>query len=356
MFRSLRNLLPVLAIVALAMPARAQFVVQQGTTYTLTLPDLIASSDHISGLTAQTGTAYLTRVTGSSGAVTKAASTNNITEIDSVNAPGQYTLTLSSTETAALGWIKGYYKSASSDPVSFTVRVVAFNPDDATALGLSRLDASVSSRSTYAGADTSGTTTLLSRIPGTVQPQTGDSYARLGAPAGASIAADIAGVAGSVWGVGSRTLTAFGFTPTVAVGSYASGQDPGTMVWEALTASHQTNGTFGKYVSSITGGGGGTDPLTNPLSGYTTPGTGGYALAKLNGLTITSGAVNLNLAQALDPTNLGDTVGGGLIGARGQAFGKWVISGSTLTMYAADGTTVLRTFTISPTPSAASRQ
>jgi hypothetical protein len=45
------------------------------------------------------------------------------------------------------------------------------------------LNATVSSRSTYAGADTSGTTTLLGRIPGTVQPQTGDAYARIGAPA-----------------------------------------------------------------------------------------------------------------------------------------------------------------------------
>jgi hypothetical protein len=40
-------------------------------------------------------------------------------------------------------------------------------------------------------ADSSGTTTLLARIPGTVQPQTGDAFARLGAPSGASIAADI---------------------------------------------------------------------------------------------------------------------------------------------------------------------
>lgn len=36
--------------------------------------------------------------------------------------------------------------------------------------------------------------TLKTRIPGTVQPQTGDSYARLGAPAGVSISADIAAV------------------------------------------------------------------------------------------------------------------------------------------------------------------
>lgn len=36
-----------------------------------------------------------------------------------------------------------------------------------------------------------GVTTLLARVPGTVQPQTGDSYGRLGAPAGASVSADI---------------------------------------------------------------------------------------------------------------------------------------------------------------------
>lgn len=45
---------------------------------------------------------------------------------------------------------------------------------------------------TNAPTDTSGTTTLLSRIPGTVAAQSGDAYARLGAPAGASISADIA--------------------------------------------------------------------------------------------------------------------------------------------------------------------
>lgn len=52
---------------------------------------------------------------------------------------------------------------------------------------------------TVAGVDQTGdgyagTATLLSRVPGTVEPQTGDSYARLGAPAGASVSADIAAV------------------------------------------------------------------------------------------------------------------------------------------------------------------
>jgi hypothetical protein len=51
--------------------------------------------------------------------------------------------------------------------------------------------------SSYAGADTAGTTTLLARILGTLdtgthKPQSGDAYARIGAPIGASIAADVA--------------------------------------------------------------------------------------------------------------------------------------------------------------------
>ncbi len=61
------------------------------------------------------------------------------------------------------------------------------------------INATISSRSTYAGGDTAGTTTLLSRIVGTLatgthEPQTGDSFARLGAPAGASVSADVAAV------------------------------------------------------------------------------------------------------------------------------------------------------------------
>lgn len=72
----------------------------------------------------------------------------------------------------------------------------ADSPNAVTAQGTiaTNLDAKVSTRSTYAGTDTPGTTTLLTRIPGTIQPQTGDAYARLGAPAGVSVSADIAAV------------------------------------------------------------------------------------------------------------------------------------------------------------------
>lgn len=57
----------------------------------------------------------------------------------------------------------------------------------------------VSDLNDAAGGDTSGTTTLLTRVIGTLaagthNPQTGDAYARLGTPSGVSISADIADV------------------------------------------------------------------------------------------------------------------------------------------------------------------
>lgn len=73
-------------------------------------------------------------------------------------------------------------------PVLIEIELDAVNYQDATGFGLSRLDAAISTRSTYAGGDTVGTTTLLTRVPGVVQPQTGDAFARLGA-AGAGLTA-----------------------------------------------------------------------------------------------------------------------------------------------------------------------
>jgi hypothetical protein len=72
--------------------------------------------------------------------------------------------------------------------VLIEIELDAVNYQDATGFGLSRLDVAVSTRSTYAGGDTAGTATLLGRIPGTVQPQTGDAYARIGS-AGAGLTA-----------------------------------------------------------------------------------------------------------------------------------------------------------------------
>lgn len=56
--------------------------------------------------------------------------------------------------------------------------------------------------------------------------------------------------------------------------------------------------------------------------------------------------MKLDLTQAIPTSNMAQTVGDALNAARAQAFGKWVLSGTSLTLYAADGTTVVRTFTL----------
>jgi hypothetical protein len=60
--------------------------------------------------------------------------------------------------------------------------------------------------------------------------------------------------------------------------------------------------------------------------------------------TDSQGRVLLNLTQTVPATNTAQTVGDALNAARAQGFGKWVLSGTSLTLFAADGTTVVRTF------------
>jgi hypothetical protein len=144
------------------------------------------------------------------------------------------------------------------------------------------IDAAVSSRSTYAGGDTSGTTTLLSRIAsalsitggkvdvndktgfslsaGGVQAiwdalssalttvgsigkrlvdfVTGDSYGRLGAPAGASVSADVAAVKSDTAAVKTQT-DKLAFTVPNQV-------DSNVLDWKSATAPAMTGDAFAR--------------------------------------------------------------------------------------------------------------
>lgn len=365
---SLRTLFAGLFLLLIAFGAGAQTYLLQQSAGAYVYIRLVANTDHTSGLTGQTGTGYLSRLDVSAGTVTKAATTNNISEVDSANSPGLYKLQLTSTETGTAGFGDVYYKSANSDPANTHFQIIPGNPFDGTRFGLTALPnaaaaasgglptvdannavkvqsgtganqislssglvtvgtnndktgytaSTVSDKTGYslsatqtfnltgsitgslsgsvgsvtaAPSDSSGVTTLLTRIPGTVQPQTGDSYALLGTPAGASVSADVA-----------ANLTAINT--------------------RAATSALPTN---------------------------------------FSALSITAGGlVAINLAQALgaspwDTTTIGDSFKAGWT----QGVGKWVISATahTLTLYAPDGTTVLKSFAILPVPTVnASRQ
>jgi hypothetical protein len=130
--------------------------------------------------------------------------------------------------------------------------VAAIKADASLSTMISRIDAAISSRSTYAGGDTSGTTTLLSRVVGTIasgthNPQSGDAFARLGAPSGASVSADVASVKSDTNTLLSRVTT------TVAT------------LWANLTAMITGSGASAKFTVTALenapagGGGGGGD-------------------------------------------------------------------------------------------------
>lgn len=143
-----------------------------------------------------------------------------------------------------------------------------------------------------APADPSGVTTLLSRV---------------GAPAGASIAADVAavktdtgglrtdyttaragyldtlnGLVAAIWAAATRTLTAFGFSVGVTGDLSATMKTSvETAVWDATAASHNTAGTTGAKLNSAASAG---DPWATALPGAYAAGTAGQILGALSGL------------------------------------------------------------------------
>ena len=162
---------------------------QSSTSYPVTFL-MVDSSDHITGKTGLTPTVTVSKNGSAFGSPSGAVS-----EIGS----GWYALAGNATDRATLGDLLIHATATGADPVDDRYCIVPWDPFNATSLGLSNLDAAVSTRSTYAGGDTSGVTTLLARIIGTLAtgthtPQTGDAFARLGAPAGASVSADVAAI------------------------------------------------------------------------------------------------------------------------------------------------------------------
>jgi hypothetical protein len=63
-------------------------------------------------------------------------------------------------------------------------------------------------------------------------------------------------------------------------------------------------------------------------------------------MTINLSSVNINMTQPVPTSNTAQTVGDALNAARAQGFGKWTINGNTLSLYAPDGSTIIKSFTL----------
>ena len=162
----------------------------------------VDATDGISPEPGLTGAGRLSKA----GAAT-AASTNNITEVDATNMPGRYYIELTVTEVNTLGIVEFRFKTAACAEVVARGLVVAFDPFTATDLGITRLDAAVSSRSSHSAADVwaVGTRTLTS----------------------------FGTLVSDIWASASRTLTAFGFSVTVGTNNDKTGY--------AITAAEHNN-------------------------------------------------------------------------------------------------------------------
>jgi hypothetical protein len=277
---------------------------------------MISSTDHVSGVTGLSPTVTISKNGGAF-----AAPAGAVTEVGL----GWYKVAGNATDSNTLGPLLLHATGTGADPCDERFDVVAFDPQSATSLGLTNLDATVSSRSTYAGADTGGTTTLLSRITGSLAPTTGDAYARIGLN-GAGLTAigdtrlanlDATVSSRSTYGGGDTsgtttllarlTATRAGLldnldaaistrstfaggavasvTAAVTVGGYSAGQDPATLVLDATASSHNTSLTIGNKINSAASAG---DPWATSLPGAYASGTAGYIVGTNLNATVSS--------------------------------------------------------------------
>ncbi len=187
------------------------------------------SSDHISGKTGLSPTVKIGK-NGGAGAAPSGA----VSEIDSTNLPGWYKVAGNATDSNTLGPLQLHATAFGADPCDKEFCVVAFDPDDAAALGLSRVDVAVSTR-------------LAPTTPGRT----------LGVSAGGQVGPDWANVGNPTTSVnlsGTTVGTATTLTTNNDKTGYrlsATGVDD---VWDEVQSGHTTAGTFGKYLDAAVSG------------------------------------------------------------------------------------------------------
>jgi hypothetical protein len=203
-----------------------------------------------------------------------------------------------------------------------SAQIVAFDPTDAAALGLSRIDQTIGSRSTFAGGAVSSVTGAVGSVAGNV---------------GGSVAGSVASITSTV---------------TLSTADEA--------ILAKLTA--MTNGTpaFTAPALALAPIGGSAPTVTAIRQEIDTNSTQLAAIAaKTTNLPVAPAAVGsvmkLDLTQAIPTTNTAQTTGDALNAARAQGFGKWAVVGTTLNIYAADGTTIVRAFTLDSATAPTSR-
>ncbi len=194
----LKRLLPFAALSLLCLaPAHADLI-KQSASYNRTIL-VTSSSDHVTGATGLSS--FVVKESKNGGA--QATVTPTITELGL----GRYSIALTNSDTPTLGALDLTITATGADPTDTHDQIVAFDPTDAAALGLSTLGT--------INTTTTGTNTLATGIKAktdTIGTNSADSpnavtaQGKLGTPA-TTISGDIGALPGIFWGYSTRTLT-----------------------------------------------------------------------------------------------------------------------------------------------------
>lgn len=216
------------------------------------------------------------------------------TGIGTLNAVGhgRYYAELTSTAVDSAGTlIETRYKSASTaECPGDSVQVVAFDPHDTASLGLSRLDAAISSRSTYAGSDSSGVITLLSRLPDTlslanINAQLDSALSDYDAPTHSELTASLSQIKGEDWSSSTDSLTAIAMAIESNSESNLTAEEIAATVWDTELADHTEAGSAGAGLAAAGSAG---DPWATLLPGFYSQGQAGQIVGDFLDAAISS--------------------------------------------------------------------
>jgi hypothetical protein len=257
---------------------------------------------------------------------------------------GQYYYELASSECDTLGWISlNINKATVSRDFNSVIHCVAYDAYAATNLGLSNIDATISSRMATSSLPSNFSSLTIS----------GGGAVTVGTNNDKTISSSITIAPGST----SQSIeTYLGLT---GITYQASGLQAyyvrNRSVPVQITLVNQTNdgswnsGGFAEINSTTMPGlyrldvpnaafSSGSSDVTIHVRGV----TGGDESI----VTVNLAYTQIDLAQSVPTSNTAHTIGDALNAARAYGFGKWVISGATLSLYASDNTTVIKTFTL----------
>lgn len=296
-------------------------------------------------------------------------SSGGFKEVDATNMPGIYELHIPNAAIASGAKRVVIYLKGATNMVQTPIEIEldAVDYSDATRFGLSALP--------NAAAAASGGLLVYGTGTGAINPSSGNVPPTTTFPTNfSSLSIDSSGrvqlIPAQVMSTQSGTAQA-GAASTITLASGASSTD-NLYVGQLVIITSGTGAGQTRRISSYVGS---TKVATVSRSWVTNPdSTSVYSVIGIEApitdsnlrtqiqpgtstgqINLNSGNVPIDLTQSVPTSNTAQTVGDALNAARADGFGKWTTSGTTLTLYAADGTTVVRTFTLDSASAPTSR-